>query len=136
MNNNLLLVLGAGESGTGAALLAKHVGRNVFVSDAGAIGATYKTELETAGISYEEGGHSEAMIIATTEVVKSPGIADKADVIQKLKARNVPIISELEYGARFTDAKFIAITGSNGKTTTTLLTYHLMKEAGFSVGLG
>jgi UDP-N-acetylmuramoylalanine--D-glutamate ligase len=76
------------------------------------------------------------MIIATTEVVKSPGIADKADVIQKLKARNVPIISELEYGARFTDAKFIAITGSNGKTTTTLLTYHLMKEAGFSVGLG
>jgi len=136
LNNNLLLILGAGESGTGAALLAKHIGRNVVVSDFNAIADKYKQELTEAQIFFEEGGHSDSLIEQATEVVKSPGIPDSAPVIQKLIARNVPILSELEYAARFTSANFIAITGSNGKTTTTMLAYHLLKQAGVNVGLG
>ena len=131
----LYVVLGAGESGTGAALLAKAKGLPVFVSDFGAIGATFKAELEAAGIEYEEKGHSEERILTAAEVIKSPGIPDSASIVQKLLTKGTPVVSELEFAARYTEARFIAITGSNGKTTTTLLTYHLLKCGGLNAGL-
>ena len=131
----LLVVLGAGESGTGAAYLALQKGYDVFVSDFGAIADKYKAQLDEWGIRYEEKQHTEAEILKAAEVVKSPGIPDKAPIIKKLMEKQVPIISEIEFAGRYSNAKTICITGSNGKTTTTSLTYHILKKAGVNVGL-
>ena len=130
-----IVILGAGESGTGAALLAKAKGFDVFVSDAGAVKEKFKADLESHDIAFEEGKHSEEKILDARLIIKSPGIPDKAEIIQKAAGLNIPVIDEIELAFRHTDAKIIAITGTNGKTTTTLLTYHLMKQAGFNVGL-
>ncbi len=130
-----IVILGGGESGVGAALLAKHKGFDVFLSDKGVLSEKYKEILDQHGIPYEEGQHNEEFILDADEVIKSPGIPDKVELIKKLKSLKKPIISEIEFAARYTKAKIIAITGSNGKTTTTLLTYHLLKNAGFNVGL-
>ena len=130
-----IVVLGAGESGTGAALLAQKMGYAVFVSDFGPIAYQYKKELEKALIPFEENQHTEDRILTANEVIKSPGIPDKAPIIKKLIERNIPIISEIEFASRYTKAKLISITGSNGKTTTTMLTYHILRSAGLNVGL-
>lgn len=130
-----IVVLGAGESGTGAAILAKDKGFDVFVSDFGKIAPKYKDVLETEGIDFEEGTHTMERILAADEVIKSPGIADSTPVMQKILSKNIPVISEIEFAGRFTNAKMICITGSNGKTTTTLLTYHILHRAGLDVGL-
>ena len=130
-----VVILGAGESGTGAAILAKAKGYDVFVSDQGVIKEQYKTELNAEGITYEEGKHSEEKIVNASLVIKSPGIPEKAEIIKKIRAKSIPVIDEIEFGFRFIKGKVIAITGTNGKTTTTLLTYHLMKSAGKSVAL-
>lgn len=130
-----IVVLGAGESGAGAAVLAKAKGYDTFVSDRSMIKPKYKELLDARGIAWEEGAHSEELILNADEVVKSPGIPDKAPIIQKIKERRIPIISEIEFAGRFTDSKMICITGSNGKTTTTMLTYHILKQAGLDVGL-
>ena len=131
-----IVILGAGESGTGAALLAKAKGCEVFVSDQGMLKDKYKIELQQNGIEFEEGAHTEDKILNASLIIKSPGIPDKADVIKHAKAANISIIDEIEFAFRYIgQAKIIAITGTNGKTTTTLLTYHLMKEAGFNVAL-
>lgn len=130
-----IVILGAGESGTGAAILAKAKGYDVFVSDQGTINDQYKTELDYHSIAYEEGKHSEEKIFNASLVIKSPGIPEKAVIIKKVRAKNISIIDEIEFAFRFLKGKVIAITGTNGKTTTTLLTYHLMKSAGFSVAL-
>jgi UDP-N-acetylmuramoylalanine--D-glutamate ligase len=130
-----IVILGGGESGTGAALLAKAKGFDVFVSDQGTLKDKYKTELQANGILFEEGKHTEADILNAKTVIKSPGIPDKAEIIKKVKAAGISIIDEIEFASYYTSAKLIAITGTNGKTTTTLLTYHLMKHAGLNVGL-
>jgi UDP-N-acetylmuramoylalanine--D-glutamate ligase len=130
-----IVVLGAGESGTGAALLAQKKGFDVFVSDMGTIQPQYCAELDAAGIAYEHGKHTEALILNADEVIKSPGIPEKAPIIKMLHSKGTPIISEIEFGGRYTNAKKICITGSNGKTTTTLLTYHLLQGAGIKVSL-
>lgn len=130
-----IVVLGAGESGVGAAVLAKKEGFDVFVSDLSAIKPKYKEMLDSHAIRWEEGQHTESDILNADEVIKSPGIPDKAPIVQKLKAQGTPIISEIEFAGRYTDAKMICITGSNGKTTTTLLTHHLLTEAGVDAGL-
>jgi UDP-N-acetylmuramoylalanine--D-glutamate ligase len=134
--NKKIVVLGAAESGVGTAILAQKQGYDVFVSDFGAISAKYKKELTDRNIRFEEGQHSQEIIFAANEVVKSPGIPDKASIIVGLKERNINVISEIEFAARFTNAKMICITGTNGKTTTTLLTYHILQKAGLNVGLG
>jgi len=128
-------VLGAGESGVGAAILALQKGFNVFVSDKGKIKEKYKKVLDQKNITWEEGQHTEEKILAASEIIKSPGIPDKAPIIQALKKKKIPVISEIEFAGRYTDAKKICITGSNGKTTTTMLTYHILKKAGLNVGL-
>lgn len=130
-----MVILGAGESGTGAAVLAKAKGFDVFVSDLSSVKPKYKEMLDARGIRWEEEMHTEADILSADEVVKSPGIPDKAPIIQKLKAQGTPIISEIELAGRYTDAQMICITGSNGKTTTTMLTYHILQKAGVDVGL-
>lgn len=130
-----VIILGAGESGTGAALLAKAKGFDVFVSDQGPIKDKYKVELQNQDIPFEEGKHSEDKILPASFIIKSPGIPLKADIIKKIKSAGVSIIDEIEFASLYTTGKIIAITGTNGKTTTTLLTYHLMKEAGFRVAL-
>ncbi|MBR0453050.1 MAG: UDP-N-acetylmuramoyl-L-alanine--D-glutamate ligase [Bacteroidales bacterium] len=130
-----IVVLGAGESGAGAAVLAKKKDFDVWVSDKSLIKDNYKALLNQYDIAWEEGEHSMDKILAADEVIKSPGIPDKAPVIQAIKEKNIPIISEIEFAARYTDAKMICITGSNGKTTTTMLTYHIMKQGGLNVGL-
>ncbi|SMB91479.1 UDP-N-acetylmuramoylalanine--D-glutamate ligase [Hymenobacter roseosalivarius DSM 11622] len=130
-----IVILGAAESGVGAALLAQAKGHTVFVSDGGAIKPDYKKKLTQAGIRFEENQHTLEAILQADEVVKSPGIPEKAPVIQALREKGIPIISEIELAGRYTQAKCICITGTNGKTTTTLLTYHLLKEAGYNVGL-
>ncbi len=135
MSGQKIVILGGGESGVGAALLAQAKGFQVFLSDKGILTETYRATLRAAGIAFEEGQHTEATILTATEVVKSPGIPETAPLVQKLRAQGIPIISEIEFAARYTKAKLIGITGSNGKTTTTLLTYHLLKTAGFNVGL-
>jgi UDP-N-acetylmuramoylalanine--D-glutamate ligase len=132
---DFIVILGAGESGVGAAVLAKQKGYDVFVSDFGPIADPYKKELDHEGITWEEKQHTEEKILSATEVVKSPGIPEKAPVIKKLKEKNIPVISEIEFAGRYTDAKIICITGSNGKSTTTMLTYHILKNAGLNVGL-
>ncbi len=130
-----LVILGAGESGTGAAILAKKEGFDVFVSDLSEIKTVYKEELDRNGVPWEEKQHTEDLILNADEVVKSPGIPDKAPMIQALKAKGIHIISEIEFAGRYTNAMMICITGSNGKTTTTLLTYHILKAGGLNVGL-
>ena len=133
--NRRIVVLGGGESGTGAAILAQKKGFDVWLSDMGSIAPKYKELLDSYGVAWEEGGHTESKVLAADEVVKSPGIPDTAPIIQKLKRKNVPIISEIEFAGRYTNARMVCITGSNGKTTTTLLTYHILKSAGLNVGL-
>ena len=135
MSVQKLVILGGGESGVGAALLAQAKGFEVFLSDRGALKEEYRATLQTAGIPFEEGQHTEARILAATQVVKSPGIPATVPLVQKLRAQGTPVISEIEFAARYTNAKLIGITGSNGKTTTTLLIYHLLKTAGLNVGL-
>ena len=130
-----VVILGGGESGVGAALLAQAKGYDVFLSDKGMLTDAYRTTLQAAGIPFEEGQHTEARILAATEVIKSPGIPGTVPLVQKLRAQGTPVISEIEFAARHTKAKLIGITGSNGKTTTTLLTHHLLKTAGLKVGL-
>lgn len=130
-----MVILGSGESGVGSAILAQQKGYDVFVSDRGAIKENYKSMLEKHGILFEELQHSEDKILNATEVVKSPGIPDKAELVVKLRERDIPVISEIEFAGRYTNARTICITGSNGKTTTTLLTYHILKNAGYNVGL-
>lgn len=130
-----IVVLGAGESGTGAAILAKEKGFEVFVSDYGTITAPYRALLDQNGVQWEDGKHSEELILNADEVVKSPGIPLTAPIIQKLMAQGTPIISEIEFAARYTNAKMICITGSNGKTTTTSLIFYILKQAGLNVGL-
>lgn len=130
-----IVVLGAGESGVGAAMLAQQKGFDVFVSDFGAIADKYKKELETLNIQFEENQHTESLILSANEVIKSPGIPDKAPIIKKLIELKTPVISEIEFAGRYCNAKIICITGSNGKTTTTLLTWHMLNKAGLKVGL-
>ena len=130
-----IVVLGAAESGAGAAVLAKVKGFDVFVSDMSAIKDKYKKQLDEHGITWEEGHHSEELILNADEVIKSPGIPDSAPMIVKIKEKQIPIISEIEFAGRYTNAKMICITGSNGKTTTTSLIYYILKEAGYNVGL-
>ncbi|MDR0799375.1 MAG: UDP-N-acetylmuramoyl-L-alanine--D-glutamate ligase [Dysgonamonadaceae bacterium] len=130
-----MVVLGGGESGAGAAVLAQQKGFDVFLSDSSAIKPKYKAILEKYEIAYEENGHTDDLILTANEIIKSPGIPDKVAIIQKIKEKNIPIISEIEFAGRYTNAKMICITGSNGKTTTTMLTYHILKNAGLNVGL-
>lgn len=130
-----IVVLGGGESGVGAALLAKSKGFEVFLSDSGQLKEVFQRTLTENQIQFETNQHSVNLILAASEVIISPGISEKNELVQAIKNQGIPIISEIEFAARYTSAKLIAITGSNGKTTTTLLTYHLLKEAGFQVGL-
>ena len=129
------VILGAGESGAGAAVLAKKEGLEVFVSDLSAIQPEYKRLLLKHGIPFEEQQHTDQTILDAGEIIKSPGIPDHAPIIRKVIEKNIPVISEIEFAGRYTDAKMICITGSNGKTTTTMLTYHTLKKAGLDVGL-
>ena len=131
-----LVILGGGESGVGTAILGKKQGYEVFLSDAGKIKDSYKEVLLINGVKWEEESHNEKKILKADVVMKSPGIPDKSDIVQKILARKIPVISEIEFAAQFTKAKTIGITGSNGKTTTTSLTYHIQKTAGLNVGLG
>ncbi len=130
-----LVVLGGGESGTGAALLGKTKGFDVFLSDKAALSEKYRAILDREHIRYEENGHTDEAVLAAGLVVKSPGIPDTSPLVRQVIARGIPVISEIELAARYTKARLIAITGSNGKTTTTLLTHHLLRQAGRSVGL-
>ena len=131
-----LVILGGGESGTGSALLAQAKGYDVFVSDFGEIKPQYKQILNDNHIAWEEKGHTADLILNADEVMKSPGIPDEAPIVKSIIARQIPIISEIEFAARYTKAKMICITGSNGKTTTTTLTYYILQKAGLNVGLG
>ncbi|HRH82949.1 MAG TPA: UDP-N-acetylmuramoyl-L-alanine--D-glutamate ligase [Bacteroidia bacterium] len=133
--NKRIAILGAAESGVGAAILAQKQGYDVFVSDLSRIADNYKTHLTERNIQFEEGCHTDSLILNADEIIKSPGIPDKAVVIKKIKNANINIVSEIEFASRFTNAKMIAITGTNGKSTTTLLTYHILKKAGVNVGL-
>ena len=133
--NKRIVVLGAGESGAGAAVLAKVKGFDVFVSDMSLIKDTYKALLNKYEIEWEDGRHSIEKILNADEIIKSPGIPDTAPVIREIQKEGIPIISEIEFAGRYTHAEMICITGSNGKTTTTLLTYHILKNAGLNVGL-
>jgi len=134
-HKNKIVVLGGGESGAGAAALAKKQGFEVFVSDSSVIQPKYKEILEKYGITYEENHHSEDKILSADEVIKSPGIPDTAPIVRKLREQGTPVISEIEFAGRYTHAKTICITGSNGKTTTTMLTHHILKSAGLNAGL-
>ena len=130
-----IVILGGGESGVGAAILSHTKGYDTFLSDSGTISPKYKSRLDEYGIEWEEGKHSVERILCADEVIKSPGIPNDAPIIEKLRSKNIPVISEIEFAGRFTNAKMVCITGSNGKTTTTMLTYHILKEAGIDVGL-
>lgn len=130
-----IVVLGAGESGAGAAVLAKEKGFDVFVSDTSKIKDKYKQLLDQHHIEWEEGHHTEELILNADEVIKSPGIPKEVPMVQKLLAKGTNIISEIEFAGRYTTSKMICITGSNGKTTTTSLIYHILKNAGYDVGL-
>ena len=130
-----IVILGAGESGAGAAVLAKKEGFNVFVSDMSVIKNKYKDVLNSHNIEWEEGQHTEAKILNADEIIKSPGIPDNAPMIRKCRQQGINIISEIEFAGRYTNSKMICITGSNGKTTTTSLIYHIFKNAGYDVGL-
>lgn len=130
-----LVVLGGGESGVGAAILGKTKGMEVFLSDMGEIKPKYRKILDEEGIAYEQGRHTEGLLLDADLVVKSPGIPPYAPLVKKFTDKGTPVISEIEFAGRYTDAKMVCITGSNGKTTTTLLTYHILKQAGLNVGL-
>ena len=130
-----IVILGAAESGVGAAILAQKQGYEVFVSDMGKIKANYKEVLDRHGLVWEEEQHTPALILNADEVIKSPGIPETAPMIMRLRAKGIPVISEIEFAARYTNAKMVCITGSNGKTTTTSLIYFILKNAGFNVGL-
>lgn len=130
-----IVILGAAESGVGAAILAQKEGFEVFVSDMGRIKPEYKAQLDARGITWEEGRHTEALILNADEAIKSPGIPETAPMVAALRRKGVPVISEIEFAGRCTDARMICITGSNGKTTTTSLIYHLCRTAGLDVGL-
>lgn len=130
-----LVVLGGGESGVGTAILGKKKGYDVFVSDFGKIKENYKEVLTINGIAWEDEKHTEELILNADVVMKSPGIPEKAPIVKKLIEKGIPVISEIEFAIQFTDATTVGITGSNGKTTTTLLTYHLLKQGGLNVGL-
>ncbi len=130
-----LVILGGGESGAGAARLGKKLGYDVFLSDKGKLADKYKSVLEELGVEYEEGQHTEERIFAADLVIKSPGIPDKLPMIIGLREKGIEVISEIEFAGRHTDAKMYCITGSNGKTTTTLLLYHILQHAGYDVGL-
>lgn len=132
---DVLVVLGGGESGVGAAILGKDKGMEVFLSDMGSLKPEYREVLEAEGIEFEEGVHSEDRILRASVVVKSPGIPPTAPMVKKIVEAGIPVLSEIEFAGRYTDAKMVCITGSNGKTTTTMLTYHILKEAGLNVGL-
>lgn len=134
-NPNLIVILGAGESGVGAALLGKAKGFEIFVSDKNKIPTSYKQILESEGIEFEEGRHTKDLVFKAREIIKSPGIPDHIDLIKDLVRSGIPVISEIEFAFRYTDVPVIAITGSNGKTTTTRLTYHLFKTAGTNVAV-
>ena len=134
-NRKRLVVLGGGESGVGAAILGKDKGMEVFLSDFGQIPERYRQQLEAEGIEWEQGQHTLERILSADEVVKSPGIPPTAPVMKAIAENGIPVISDIEMAGRFTDAKMVCITGSNGKTTTTLLTYHILREAGINVGL-
>lgn len=134
-DKKFLVVLGGGESGVGAAVLGKAQGYEVLLSDMGTISDHYLQILEKEDIPFEQGGHSRDKILTADIVVKSPGIPPTAPLVKELADKGTPILSEIEFAARFTDAKMVCITGSNGKTTTTLLTYHILKKAGLNVGL-
>lgn len=130
-----LVVLGGGESGVGAAILAKAKGMDVFLSDSGRLAPKYTESLSSRGIPFEEGGHTEELILNADEVVKSPGIPPTAPMVQKILAKSIPVISEIEFAGRYTDSRMVCITGSNGKTTTTMLIHHILTEAGIDASL-
>ena len=134
--NKRIVVLGGGISGYGSAILAKKEGFEVLLSDSGRIADRYKERLDEWGVPYEEGGHSEEYILGAAEVIKSPGIPDKAPIVRKIRERGIPVISEMEFAARYSSARTVCITGSNGKTTTTSLIYKVLRDAGVNVGLG
>lgn len=131
-----IVILGGGESGVGSAILAQAKGFEVFLSDKGALHEKYKTELIENNIPFEENGHTPELILSADEIIKSPGIPNTVQLILLAREKNIPVVSEIEFAGRYTDAKKICITGSNGKTTTTSLIYHIMKSAGLNVGLG
>jgi len=131
-----MVILGAGESGAGAALLAKQQGYEVFVSDASSLKDNYRNELQHAGVEFEEGMHHEEKILNADEVMKSPGIPEKNEMVKKIRAKGIPVISEVELAWRFKgNSKIVAVTGSNGKTTTTALTYHICKTSGLDCAI-
>ena len=130
-----IVILGAGESGVGAAVLAQKMGWNVFVSDFGNIKESFKAELNEGGFEWEEGKHTEERILNAEIIIKSPGIPEKVTIVKKAMEKGIPVISEIEFAGYYNKAKTICITGSNGKTTTTMLTYHILKNAGINVGL-
>jgi len=134
-NRERIVILGAGESGTGAAVLARQKGFDVFVSDTGKIKPFYRELMDEYQILYESGGHTERSILNAKEVIKSPGIPESAPIVKLLRKKEIPIISEIEFAGRYTNAKKICITGSNGKTTTTSLIHHMMRKAGLNVGI-
>lgn len=133
---NRVVILGAQESGVGAARLAQQRGHDVFVSDAGAIKPKYRDELVRLGIAFEEGGHSAERVLGADEVVKSPGIPDTATLVVAAMERGIPVISEIEFAYRYCKGRIVGITGSNGKTTTTLLTHHILQKGGLDVAMG
>ena len=135
MKKYSIVVLGAGESGTGAAVLANGLGHGVFVSDLGMIKPAYRNILEANGILFEAGKHTEDLILSSDEIIKSPGIPDTMPLVKKAIEKGIPVIDEIEFASRFSRGKFICITGSNGKTTTTLLTHHLLTKGGIDAGL-
>ncbi len=136
MNEKLIVVLGGGESGVGSAILAQKMGFKVFLSDNGSLKDIYRDTLKSNNIDFEEGGHTQERVLMADEVVKSPGIPDTSAIIQKLQDKGISVISEIEFASRYTTAKLICVTGSNGKTTTVSLIYHILKSAGLNVGLG
>ena len=135
MQKKLLVVLGGGESGVGAAILAKDKGMDVFLSDMGTIAPKYLDMLTAENIEFEQGTHTAARILSADEIVKSPGIPEDAPIVATARAKSIPVISEIEFAGRYTDSKMVCITGSNGKTTTTSLIYHILKRAGVDAGL-
>lgn len=136
MDRKLIVILGGGESGVGSAILAQKKGFRVFLSDSGMLNDAHRETLRTYQIDFEENGHTEKSILMAAEIVKSPGIPDSAPIMRKVRAKAIPVISEIEFAGRYTDAKMICITGSNGKTTTASLIYHILRSAGLNVGLG
>jgi UDP-N-acetylmuramoylalanine--D-glutamate ligase len=131
-----IIILGGGESGIGAALLAKKNNEQVFVSDGGKLSNSYREELENAGIEFEEGSHDEQRILSSLLVIKSPGIPESTEIVKKIRSKGIELISEVEYAYRYKgDSRIVAITGSNGKSTTTALSYHILKHAGLDVAM-